>query len=328
MKDLLKENQITKLLGIRYPIIEGGMAQIGDGNLAAAISNEGGFGQIAISGMSPNKFRQELELAASKTSLPFGVNIPISGHFSYNEYFDVIEENKELISAVSLSSGDPRSYIPFFKNLGLKVMVVVGTVKHARNAEKAGADIVICEGFEAGGRNSPYELTLFSLIPQVRRAVQIPVVAAGGISSGQGMLAALVLGADGVQIGTRFIATKECIAHESYKQLLVDSNDSDTTIMERSIGGVNRVVKSNYVDGVLQLEKQAISFQELFPYINGYKNKLGALQGNLEEGWVHAGQSVGLIDSIVSVEELFVQIMQELKQSHQSLFQNVEQILK
>ncbi|MGJ9383154.1 NAD(P)H-dependent flavin oxidoreductase [Salipaludibacillus sp. CF4.18] len=327
MDVLLKRNRVTKLLDIRYPIIEGGMAQIGDGNLAAAISNEGGLGQIAISGLSPKQLRQEIELAVSKTPFPIGVNIPISGHFSYNEYFDVIKENKGQISAVSLSSGDPRSYIPFFKELGMKVMVVVGTVKHAKNAEIAGADLVICEGFEAGGRNSPYELTLFCLIPQISKAVSIPVVAAGGISSGSGMLAALVLGADGVQIGTRFIATKECSAHESYKQLLVNSKDSDTIIMERSIGGVNRVVRSNYVDHVLQLEKRALTFEELFPFINGYKNKLGAKLGNLEEGWVHAGQSVGLIDSIVSVENLFIQLMNELKQSYQSLSQNVEQLI-
>lgn len=210
----------------------------------------------------------------------------------------------------------------------MKVMVVVGTVKHAKNAEKAGADLVICEGFEAGGRNSPYELTLFSLIPQIRRAVSIPVVAAGGISSGAGILAALSLGADGVQIGTRFIATKECIAHESYKQLLVHAKDSDTIILERSIGGTNRVIKSDYVDQILKLEKQGITFQDLFPYINGYKNKLGAIQGNLAEGWVHAGQSVGLIDSILSVNELFDQILTEFKQSHQTLSKSVVQFEK
>ena len=216
----------------------------------------------------------------------------------------MIKEKKNDIYAVSLSSGDPRPHVSFFQNLGIKVMVVVGTVKHALNAEKAGADLVICEGFEAGGRNSPYELTLFSLIPQVKKAVSIPVVAAGDISNGAGMLAALALGADGVQIGTRFIATKECAAHEHYKQTLVDANDSDTTIIERSIGGVNRVVKSSFVDQVLELEKQAISLLDLFPFINGYKNKLGALEGNLSDGWVHAGQSVGLIDSVLSVQDL------------------------
>jgi enoyl-[acyl-carrier protein] reductase II len=310
---------VSKLLNIRYPIIEGGMAQIGDGRLAAAISNEGGFGQIAISGMNSMTFKEQVELAISQTSFPFGVNIPISGHFSYSDYFDVIQENNERIAAVSLSSGDPRPYIPFFKGLGIKVMVIVGTVKHAINAEKAGADLVICEGFEAGGRNSPYELTSFSLIPQIRRAVSIPVAAAGGISNGAGLLAALALGADGVQIGTRFIATKECNAHERYKQLLVQAKDSDTTIIERSIGGVNRVIKSDYVTQVLQIEKQSGSFEQLYPYINGYKNKLGAIQGNMEEGWVHAGQSVGLIDSILSVEELFKQILQEVNEAYQSL---------
>ncbi|ARK28900.1 NAD(P)H-dependent flavin oxidoreductase [Halalkalibacter krulwichiae] len=321
MSDLFHKNRVSELFNIKYPIIEGGMAQVGDGHLAAAISNQGGLGQIAISGMNPIKFREELELALLETSNPIGVNIPISGFFSYNDYFDVIKEKKDRITAVSLSSGDPRPYIPFLKELGIKVMVVVGTVKHAVNAEKAGADLVICEGFEAGGRNSPYELTLFSLIPQVCKAVSIPVVAAGGISNGAGVLAAFALGADGVQIGTRFIATKECSAHDHYKKLLVQSKDSDTVVIERSIGGVNRVVKSEYVNRVLQLEKQVESFEQLFPYINGYKNKLGAIQGNLEEGWVHAGQSVGLIDSVISVEELFKEIVQEVNESYQSLFQ-------
>ncbi|MBU8908217.1 NAD(P)H-dependent flavin oxidoreductase [Desertibacillus haloalkaliphilus] len=313
-------NRVSDLLGVRYPIIEGGMAYVGNGELAAAVSNAGGFGQVAVSGRNPDNFREQINIAATKTKKPFGVNIPISGYFShYNEYFEIIKENKEHLHAVSLGSGDPRPFIPFFKELGLKVIVIVGTVKHAINAEKAGADIIVCEGFEAGGRNSPYELTLFSLVPQVIKAVNVPVVAAGGISDGSGMVAAMALGAEGVQLGTRFIATKECQAHEDYKKLLVEANDQSTTVIERSVGGANRVIKNEYVQQVAEVEKGNLTPGELYPYISGFKNKIAALEGKLDDGWVHAGQSVGLIGSIEGVEDVIQQMVHEMQETKERL---------
>jgi enoyl-[acyl-carrier protein] reductase II len=315
-------NRVCEILQIRYPIIEGGMAFVGNGELAAAVSNAGGFGQIGTSGRTVENFEEQVELAVKKTTLPFGVNIPISGYSSLDPYIQVIEKHKDKIYAVSLASGDPRPYIPFFKEMGMKILVLIGSVKHALNAEKAGADIVICEGFEAGGRNSPYELTLFGMIPQISKAVQVPVIAAGGIATGAGVMAAMTLGAEGVQMGTRFIATKECQAHENYKKLLVESKDFDTMILERSVGRVNRVIKNPYVQEVAQLERKNISPEELYPYISGKSNRIAAIEGRLEEGWVHAGQSVGMIQSVGTVEEEMGKIIEEIKVLRTELSRN------
>lgn len=317
-------NRICEILEIDYPIIEGGMAYVGNGELAAAVSNGGGFGQVAVSGRTEEDFEKQIEIAHSLTHKPFGVNIPISGYFTHNPYFEVIEKHKEKLKAISLASGDPRPYIPYFKEMGLKILVLVGSVKHALNAEKAGADIVICEGFEAGGRNSPYELTLFGLVPQVSKAVSIPVVAAGGITAGQAAVAALALGAEGVQMGTRFIATKECQAHPNYKQLLVDAEDTATTVVERSVGRVNRVIKNSYIHKVVEIESFSPTSEGLYPYISGSKNRISALEGHLEEGWVHAGQGVGLIQSIESATDVIREIIGEMKQYREVLNKKID----
>lgn len=319
-------NRVCQILDIKYPIIEGGMAYVGNGELAAAVSNGGGFGQIAVSGRSPEDVERQIELAHSLTDKPFGINIPISGYFAHNPYFEVIEKHKDKIKAVSLASGDPRPFIPYFKELGMKILVLVGSVKHALNAEKAGADLVVCEGFEAGGRNSPYELTLFGLVPQVSRAVQVPVVAAGGITTGQGAVAALALGAEGIQMGTRFIATSECQAHINYKQLLVEAGDTATTVIERSVGRVNRVINNAYVQEVQRFEASSPSGEELYPYISGLKNRISAIEGRLDEGWVHAGQGVGLITSIQSATEVVQEIVAEIEEYTRRLNEKVESI--
>ncbi|BCU80607.1 enoyl-ACP reductase II [Polycladomyces abyssicola] len=323
----MRKNRVAEILQVRYPIIEGGMAYVGNGELAAAVSNAGGFGQVAASGRTPEDFEEQIQIASSRTDKPFGVNIPISKYFVNDSYFRVVEAHKDRIQAISLGSGDPRPYIPYFKELGLKVMVLVGSVKHAVNAEKSGADIVICEGFEAGGRNSPFELTLFSLVPQVRRAVRIPVVAAGGIVTGHGVVAAMALGAEGVQMGTRFIATKECPAHEHYKRKLLEAEDNDTVIIERSIGGVNRVLNTPYVNQITELEKNQPAFDQLYPLINGRRNRIAAIDGHINDGWLHAGQSVGLITSIMSAGEVIQQILQEVKECGLRLNQSLEELL-
>jgi enoyl-[acyl-carrier protein] reductase II len=313
------KNRIAELLDVAFPIIEGGMAFIGDGKLAAAVSNAGGFGQVAASGHGVQGFERQIEIAASLTKKPFGVNVPISRMTIEHSYFEVIRKHKDKIKAVSLGAGDPRPFIAPLKSWGLRVMVVGGTVRHAINAEKYGADLFICEGFEAGGRNSPNELTLFSLIPQVAEAVEIPVAAAGGISNAKGVLAAIALGAEGVQIGTRFIASHESPAHVRYKQKLVEAKDIDTVVLERSIGGINRVIRTKLPEEVLELEKKQPLFEELYPYINGLRNRAAAIEGNLEDGWIHSGQSAGLIRSVASVEEIVAEIIDELKGHEQNV---------
>lgn len=298
-------NRVCDVLGIEHPIIEGGLAYVGNGTLAAAVSNGGGFGVVGSGGRTPGDFYKQIKIAAGLTDKPIGVNLPISEHSDNAPYIDVILENKHLLKGISISAGNPKPFIPIFKEAGLKVMVYVGAVKHAKKAEEIGADMVICEGFEAGGHNSPLELTLFSLIPQVAAAIKIPVVAAGGIANGQGMVAAMVLGADGVQMGTRFVATKECQAHENYKNFLLAINDDATVVMARSVGNVFRVAKSSFSQKVVDFEKvNKPTIQELLPFIRGSVNKNAAIDGKLEEGWVNCGQSVGLIDSIISAEDV------------------------
>lgn len=276
------ENRVCEILGIEYPIIEGGLAYVGNGSLAAAVSNGGGLGVVGSAGRSVEDFREQIKIAADQTDHPFGVNLPISRHSDSSKYVEVILENKHLIKAVSISAGNPRPFIPVFKEAGMRVMVLTSTALHSLKAEEAGADIIICEGFEAGGHNGPAELTLFSLIPQAVKAVSVPVVAAGGISNGQGILAAFVLGAEGVQLGTRFVATKECQAHDEYKKLLVESSDDATVVMERSIGRVCRVLKGPFVQEILELEKNNPGIEAMLPYIKGTNNKI-AIQKKLEK---------------------------------------------
>lgn len=308
------ENRVCKFLGIQYPIIQGGLAYVGNGSLAAAVSNGGGLGVVGSAGRSVEDFREQIKIAAGQTNRPFGVNLPISRHSDNSKYVEVILENKHLIKAVSISAGNPRPYIPVFKEAGMTVMVLTSTAMHSLKAEQAGADIIICEGFEAGGHNGPAELTLFSLIPQAVHAVSIPVVAAGGISTGQGILAAFALGAEGVQLGTRFVATTECQAHDAYKQLLIESKDDATVVMERSIGRVTRVLRNPYVLEILELEKNNPGIEMLLPYIKGINNKVAAIDGRTREGWLNCGQSVGLIDSIESASTVVRNLAKEVQQ--------------
>ncbi|ASS75127.1 hypothetical protein CIG75_09140 [Tumebacillus algifaecis] len=266
---MLMKQRLLELLGIEYPIVEGGMAYIGDGNLAAAVSNAGAFGQVGSAGRTLSDFEQQIRLASERTARPFGVNLPIGEHSDPRERVEMILKYKEHIRAVSISAGNPKPYIPVFKEAGLPVMVVVSTAMHAAKAEQAGADILIAEGTEAGGHNGPAELTTFALIPQAVSAVSIPVVAAGGVADGRGLAAALALGAAGVQIGTLLIATVESPAHDMYKQALLTARGEDTTMMERSVGGVTRVLKGSYIDEVLAFEKTGPTRETLYPYIKG-----------------------------------------------------------
>ncbi|RXT07149.1 nitronate monooxygenase family protein [Ammoniphilus sp. CFH 90114] len=305
------KNRICELLDIRYPIIEGGLAYVGNGALAAAVSNGGGFGVVGSAGRSPEDFREQIRLAAKLTDKPFGVNLPISEHSNQEPYIQAILDHAQQLKAVSISAGNPKPLIPLFQEAGLKVMVYIASVKHAKKAEQLGADLVIAEGFEAGGHNSPLELTLFALIPQVSQAVNIPVVAAGGIANGRGMAAAMMLGAEGIQMGTRFVATRECQAHDNYKKLLVDATDDSTLVMARSIGNVFRVARSPFAEKVVEYEKTGPTVQELLPYIKGSNNRIAAIEGKMQEGWVNCGQSAGMIESIESAADIVQKVAKE-----------------
>ncbi|WP_018133063.1 NAD(P)H-dependent flavin oxidoreductase [Effusibacillus pohliae] len=304
-------NRVCQLLGIQYPILQGGLAYVGNGALAAAVSNGGGFGQVGTAGRTPDNFKEQVRIAAELTDKPFGANLPISEHSDNTPYIEAILEMKDKLTAVSLSAGNPKPLIPLFKEVGLKVMVMTASVKHSLKAEELGADLVICEGFEAGGHDSPLEMTLFALLPQVTRAVKIPVVAAGGIANGQGVAAAFALGAEGVQLGTRFVATKECEAHENYKNLLVQAEDHATVVLERSIGRTLRVLKSPFAEKILEFEKTNPTVEQLLPYIRGVNNRVAAIEGRVDEGWMNCGQAVGLIDSIESATDVVRNLARE-----------------
>ncbi|HEU4965281.1 MAG TPA: nitronate monooxygenase family protein [Bacilli bacterium] len=313
--------KLLDLLGMEVPIVEGGMAYIGDGRLAAAVSNAGAFGQVGSAGRSLEDFERQIRLAIELTEgkKPFGINLPIGEHSDPRERVEMILTYKDHIRAVSISAGNPRPFIPVFKEAGLTTMVAISTAMHAAKAEQAGADILIAEGTEAGGHNGPAEVTTFALIPQVVSAVSVPVLAAGGIVDGRGLVAALALGAAGVQLGTRFVATQESPAHEHYKQAIVAARGEDTTMIERSVGRVTRVLKSPYVEEVLGVEKTSPTADELYPYIKGEKNRIGALEGDLAHGFAYSGQGCGLIDSIPTVQEVVFAMRQEARDTHHLL---------
>ncbi|GAX88451.1 NAD(P)H-dependent flavin oxidoreductase [Effusibacillus lacus] len=318
-------NRVCELLGIQYPIIQGGLAYVGNGALAAAVSNGGGFGQVGTAGRSPENFKEQVRIAAESTDKPFGVNLPVSEHSDNTPYIEAILEVKDKLTAISLSAGNPKPLVPLFKQAGLKIMIMTASVKHALKAQELGADLVICEGFEAGGHNSPLEMTLFSLIPQVSRELQVPVVAAGGIANGQGVVAAFALGAEGVQLGTLFVATKECEAHDNYKKLLIEAKDDATMVMERSIGRVTRVLKSPFAQKILEFEKTRPTVEELLPYILGRNNRVAAIEGRIEEGWMNCGQGVGLIDTIDSAADVVRRLAREAREvsANLDILQNV-----
>lgn len=307
-------NKVCEILGIEYPIIEGGLAYVGNGLLAAAVSEGGGFGQVGSAGRTPENFEEEILLAREKTDKPFGVNIPISQHTDFTPYIEIIRKHKEKIKAVSLGAGNPKDLIPVIKEMGLKVLVLTSTAFHSAKAESLGADIIICEGYEAGGSNGPSELTTFTLVPQVRRAVSIPVVAAGGIVDGRSMAAAMILGADGVQLGTRFVATKECEAHDRFKEAILKAEDVSTTIMTRLLKGPLRVLKNSYAEKVQQIEKEYGTLEKVLPYVRGKYNGLAMREGEIENGFMSCGQVASLIDEIESAEDVVKKIANEAQQ--------------
>jgi len=317
----MRSNELCELLGIRYPIIEGGMAYIGDGNLAAAVSNAGCLGMIAASRLTPDRLRSEIRSARSQTSFPLGVNIPLGHASNAEEILNAALD--EGIKVISLSAGNPVPFIMPLREKGCVVIVLVGTVRHAVSAQRAGAHILVVEGFEAGGHNSPAELTTMAAVPQVVDAVDIPVVAAGGIMDGRGMAAALALGASGVQLGSRFVATLESPASDAYKQALVEAGDESTVVLERNIGRAMRVLRGTYTSHVLeQQDTGALSLEDYLDLVSGERNRAAALSGQMDKGYAYGGQGVGLILDVPPV----VEVVERLVQQYRAVLQSLPQI--
>ncbi|MFP8781857.1 NAD(P)H-dependent flavin oxidoreductase [Planococcus plakortidis] len=309
------ETRVTELLGIDYPIIQGGLAYLAYADLAAAVSNAGGLGQItAMSLPGPDELREEIRKLRELTDKPFGVNFAIGEHGrAFSHMLEVAIE--ERVPVVSMTGGNPTPIFEQLEGTDIKKLVLVAARRQAEKAEKLGADAVMVVGHEGGGHLGRDDIGTMVLIPQVVDAVSIPVIASGGIGDGRGWMAAHALGAEGIEMGTRFIATKECVhASQQYKQQLVDSTENDTVIIKRSIGAPARTLSNTWTDRILEIEKETPTYEALKDYISGTANKRYIYEGEEENGFGWAGQVTGLIRDVPTVQELFDRMIQQTQE--------------
>ena len=307
-------NTITQLFKIKYPIIQGGMIWVSGWKLASAVSNAGGLGLIGSGSMYPDVLREHIQKCKKATNKPFGVNIPML-YPQISELMNIIVE--EGIKIVFTSAGNPKTWTSFLKEKGITVVHVVSSVKFALKAEAAGVDAVVCEGFEAGGHNGREESTTFTLIPMVKEQVRIPLIAAGGIGSGRGMLAAMVLGADGVQIGSRFAATPESSAHDNFKQTILEVKDGDTHLTLKELAPV-RLVKNKFYDEVQELYQKNPTVDQIKELLGRARAKKGMFEGDLENGELEIGQIAGIIHKIEPAKEVLENIVAEFEKLKKS----------
>ncbi len=296
---------ICDLFGIKYPIIQGGMAHVATAELVSAVSNAGGLGIIGAGAAEADWVRKQILLTRQQTDKPFGVNILLISPFA-KQVIEVVLEEK--VAVVTTGAGNPGPYIPKFKEAGIKVMPVVASVALARRLERYGADAFVAEGMESGGEIG--QITTMALVPQVVDSVKVPVVAAGGIADGRGLVAALALGAQGVQMGTRFVTSEECIAHPAYKQAILDASDRSTAISGQSTGYPLRALENKLIHEFWEKEKSGISMEELMEFGVG-KVRLGLIEGDLENGTLLAGQIAGMIKEIKPVKVIIEEIVAE-----------------
>ena len=300
-------NKITQLFNIKYPVIQGGMIWVSGYKLASAVSNAGGLGLIGAGSMYPEILREHIQKCKKATNKPFGVNVPML-YPDIEKIMDIIVE--EGVKIVFTSAGNPKTWTSFLKKKGITVVHVVSSVKFALKAEEAGVDAIVCEGFEAGGHNGREETTTFTLIPMVKEQLGIPVIAAGGIASGRGMLAAMVLGADGVQVGSRFAATEESSAHQNFKNTIIEVKDGDTQVTLKELAPV-RLVKNKFYNEVQELYLQNPSKEKLKELLGRARAKKGMFEGDLENGELEIGQIAGLIHEIKPAKDVLEGIISE-----------------
>ena len=308
-------NAISSLFGITYPIVQGGMIWVSGWKLASAVSNAGGLGLIGSGSMYPDVLRDHIQKCKKATDKPFGVNVPML-YPQIEEIMDIIVE--EGVKIVFTSAGNPKTWTQFLKEKGITVVHVVSSVKFAQKAEAAGVDAVVCEGFEAGGHNGREETTTFTLIPMVKENISIPVIAAGGIANGRGMLAAMVLGADGVQIGSRFAATIESSAHDNFKDTIVKVKDGDTHLTLKELAPV-RLVKNHFYNQVQELYAKNPSVEEIKQLLGRARAKKGMFEGDLDNGELEIGQIAGLIHEVKPAKQVIEEIIAEFEAIKSSL---------
>ena len=312
-------NKITQLFNIKYPIIQGGMIWNSGYKLASAVSNSGGLGLIGAGSMYPEVLRKHIQKCKKATNKPFGVNVPML-YPNIEEIIQIIIE--EEVKIVFTSAGNPKTWTSHLKEKGITVVHVVSSSKFALKAQEAGVDAVVAEGFEAGGHNGREETTTFTLIPMVKEQINIPLIAAGGIATGKGIFAAMVLGADGVQMGSRFAASFESSSHENFKKTIVETKEGDTQLTLKELAPV-RLIKNKFYNDIQDLYSKCATEEELKELLGRGRAKKGMFEGELEEGELEIGQIAGLIHEIKSVADIVNEVIQEFKITAKK-FQNIK----
>jgi len=308
---MFKNNRITELFNIKYPLIQAGMIWASGWKLASTVSNAGGLGIIGAGSMYPEVLKEHITKCQQATNKPFAVNVPML-YPDIDKIIDIIVDKK--VEIVFTSAGNPKTYTSFLKSHGIKVVHVVSSVKFALKAQDAGVDTIVAEGFEAGGHNGREETTTFTLIPMVKKALDIPLIAAGGIGNGQAMLAAMVLGADAVQVGTRFVASNEASSHINFKQKVIDISEGETQLTLKELAPV-RLIKNKFYNDIQSLYQKAPSKDELKELLGRARAKKGMFEGDLEEGELEIGQISGLIDEILPAETIVRQMIEEYNEA-------------
>lgn len=303
-------NNITSLFGIKYPIISGGMVWCSGWRLASAVSNAGGLGLLGAGSMHPETLREHIQKCKAATNKPFGVNVPLL-YPEMETIMDIII--KEGVKIVFTSAGNPKTWTKTLKDNGIKVAHVVSSSKFAMKCEEAGVDAVVAEGFEAGGHNGREETSTMVLIPQVRKNLSLPLIAAGGIATGGGMLAAMALGADGIQIGSRFALTQESSAADGFKKMCIDLKEGDTMLSLKKLSPT-RLIKNKFFDAVQEAENRGASADELREILGKGRAKKGMFEGDLNEGELEIGQISCFIEDLPSAEMVVKDIIAEYNQ--------------
>ena len=308
------KNRITQLFGINYPIIQAGMVWTSGWRLASAVSNAGGLGLIGSGSMYPDVLREHIRKCKAATNLPFGVNIPLLYADIDKHVSTVIEEQVKIVFT---SAGNPKTWTGVLKEKGITVVHVVSSSKFAKKAEEAGCDAVVAEGFEAGGHNGREETTTMVLIPLVEKAVKIPVIAAGGIATGRQMLAAMVVGAEGVQMGSRFVTSEEASSHVQFKNAVIHAAEGDTMLSMKQLTPV-RLIKNKFYKEVEDAEQRGASVEELRNLLGRARAKKGMFEGNLDDGELEIGQVSASLDSILPAGEIVKKVWQEFNEALQN----------
>lgn len=302
-------NRITQLFNIQYPVIQAGMIWASGYKLASAVSNAGGLGLLGAGSMYPEVLREHIQKCKKATDKPFGVNVPML-YPNIEEIMNIIVE--EGVKIVFTSAGNPKTWTGFLKENGITVVHVVSSVKFALKAQEAGVDAVVAEGFEAGGHNGREETTTFALIPMVKEQLSIPLIAAGGIATGRGMLAAMILGADGVQVGSRFAASVESSSHDKFKQAIIDAQDGDTHVTLKELAPV-RLIKNKFFHDVMALYATSPTVDDLKTLLGRARAKKGMFEGDLEEGELEIGQVAGLIHEIKPAGDILREMLADFE---------------